>query len=545
MNISDPVTLAILWTRLQSVVDEAATVLLRTAFSTIVRESGDMTVLLTDVRGTTVAQTRKGVGSLGPAIGTTVRAVLADFPVDTWAPGDVVLSNDPWIAAGHTGDVVTVRPFFRSGRCLGFIAVAAHVPDIGGRLAPSDAKEVYEEGMIFPPTHFLRRDKVVTQVARLLEKNVRVSDQVMGDIFAQVSSAKLCEQRLVQLMQEYALDDLAPLFEAILARSEQAVRETIASLPDGTYGADVVTDGFDQPLMIRVSIRIAGDEMDVDYAGTSPQVAAGINSVLNYTRAYSFYTLKCILDPHGPNNDGSMRPVRVSAPEGSLLNAKFPAPVYARSQSGHYLGSVLMSALAPAAPDRVIAACGSPSNRTVFNGRRRDGKPYSFLLFTSGGFGARSNSDGLACTPFPSNTGSPPVEVMERETDLVVLEKALAPGSGGSGRYRGGLGMRLRIENPLAESVRLSIRMDRMSNGASGLFGGGDGGCSDLRLNGKTDAIKPKGESQLKAGDVITIVTPGGGGYGAPAERDSAATTSDMEAGYIIDVPDKIDAKAR
>lgn len=543
MSISDPVTLSILWTRLQSVVDEAATVLLRTAFSTIVRESGDMTVLLADLRGTTVAQTKKGVGSLGPAIGTTVRAVLQTFPVETWAPGDVVLSNDPWIAAGHTGDVVTVRPFFRSGHCLGFIAVAAHVPDIGGRLAPSDAKEVYEEGIIFPPTHLLRADEVVLEIASLIEKNVRVPDQVMGDIYAQVSCAKLCELRLSQLMQEYDLDDLSPLFEAILARSEQVVRETIASLPDGDFSANVVTDGFDTPLTIRATIRITRDEMDVDYAGTSGQVAAGINSVLNYTRAYSFYTLKCVLDPHGPNNDGSMRPVRVSAPEGSLLNAKFPAPVYARSQSGHYLGSVLMSALAPAAPDRVIAGCGSPSNRTVFNGRRTDGKRYSFLLFTSGGFGARSTADGLSCTPFPSNTGGAPIEVMERETDLVVLEKSLAADSGGRGRHRGGLGMRLRIKNPLPESVRLSIRMDRMSNGASGIFGGEHGGCSDLRLNGKANAIRPKGESELKPGDVITIVTPGGGGYGAPAEREAPAQAKDLEAGYVTDVAEKIHAE--
>ena len=532
MNVTDSVTLSILWTRLQSVVDEAATVLMRTAFSTIVRESGDLTVLLTDPAGVTVAQTRKGVGSLGPAIGTSVRAVLAEFPLETWQPGDVVLTNDPWIAAGHTGDMVTVRPFFFGTRCLGFIAVAAHVPDIGGRLAPSNAREVYEEGIIFPPTHLFRADQAVQPIIKLIEKNVRVPDQVMGDILAQVSCARQCEMRLLQLMHEYKLDDLAPLFLAILERSEQAVRETIASLPDGRYPAQVVTDGFNTPLLIKVMITIAGEQMDVDYAGTSEQVAAGINSVLNYTRAYTFYTLKCVLDPHGPNNDGSMRPVTVSAPPGSLLNATFPAPVYARSQSGHYLGSVLMSALAPAAANRVIACCGSPSNRTVINGRRPDGKAYSFLMFTSGGFGARSNSDGLSCTPFPSNTGAAPVEVMERETGLVVLEKSLAPNSGGVGKFRGGLGMRLRVENPMAESVRLSIRMDRLDNGAAGIFGGGDGGFADLRLNGKQNVISPKGESEMKSGDIITVVTPGGGGYGKLTDRDPHLVAQDIAQGY-------------
>lgn len=534
MNVTDPVSLSILWTRLQSVVDEAATVLMRTAFSTIVRESGDLTVLLTDTAGVTVVQTRKGVGSLGPAIGTTVRAILQDFPLETWAPGDVVLTNDPWIAAGHTSDVVTVRPFFWNKHCIGFIAVASHVPDIGGRLAPSDARQVYEEGILFPPTHFMRSNAVLPQIARLLEKNVRVSDQVMGDIFAQVSCAKQCENRLDQLMREYGLDALDELFRAILDRSEHAVRKTIRGLRDGRYTAETQTDGLGTPLLIRVAITIDGDEMRVDYAGTSPQVAAGINSVLNYTRAYSFYTLKCVLDPHGPNNDGSMRPIEISAPPRSLLNAEFPAAVYARSQSGHYLGSVLMSALAPAAPDRVIACCGSPSNRTVFNGRRNDGRAFSFLMFTSGGFGARSNSDGLSCTPFPSNTGAAPVEVMERETDLLVLEKSLEAGSGGAGRYRGGLGMRLRIENPLPESVRLSIRMDRMDNGADGIHGGGNGGCSDLRLNGHREGISPKGESEMKSGDVITVVTPGGGGYGKPAERDPRRLADDLEACYVI-----------
>ena len=534
MNVTDPVSLSILWTRLQSVVDEAATVLMRTAFSTIVRESGDLTVLLTDRTGVTVVQTRKGVGSLGPAIGTTVRAVLQDFPLETWAPGDVVLTNDPWIAAGHTGDVATVRPFFWNKCCIGFIAVASHVPDIGGRLAPSDARQVYEEGILFPPTHFMRGDAVLPQIARLLEKNVRVPDQVMGDIFAQVSCAKQCETRLRQLMQEYGLDELDELFQAILDRSERAVRKTITSLPDGRYTAETQTDGLGAPLVIRVAITISGDEMHVDFAGTSPQVPAGINSVLNYTRAYSFYTLKCVLDPHGPNNDGSMRPVQISAPARSLLNAEFPAAVYARSQSGHYLGSVLMSALAPAAADRVVACCGSPSNRTVFNGRRGDGRAFSFLMFTSGGFGARSNSDGLSCTPFPSNTGAAPVEVMERETGLVVLEKSLEADSGGAGRFRGGLGMRLRIENPLADSVRLSIRMDRMDNGADGIHGGGDGGCSDLRLNGRREGILPKGESEMKPGDIITVVTPGGGGYGNPAERDPRQLADDLDAGYVV-----------
>lgn len=511
--------------------------LMRTAFSTIVRESGDLTVLLTDRTGVTVVQTRKGVGSLGPAIGTTVRSVLHDFPPDSWGPGDVVLTNDPWIAAGHTSDVVTVRPFFWDKRCIGFIAVASHVPDIGGRLAPSDARQVYEEGILFPPTHFMRGDVVLPQIARLLEKNVRVSDQVMGDIFAQVSCAKQCEMRLDQLMLEYGLNTLDELFSAILDRSERAVRKTISSIQDGCYTAETQTDGLGAPLVIRVAITISGDRMLVDYAGTSPQVAAGINSVLNYTRAYSFYTLKCVLDPHGPNNDGSMRPVEISAPPRSLLNAEFPAAVYARSQSGHYLGSVLMSALATAVPDRIIACCGSPSNRTVFNGRRNDGRAFSFLMFTSGGFGARSSCDGLSCTPFPSNTGAAPVEVMERETDLIVLEKSLEANSGGAGRYRGGLGMRLRIENPLSESVRLSIRMDRMDNGADGINGGAKGGCSDLLLNGRREGILPKGESEMKSGDVITVVTPGGGGYGNDAERELLRLAEDLDAGYVVKGP--------
>ena len=543
MNYSDPVTLAVLWTRLQSVVDEAAKVLMRTAFSSIVRESRDFTVLLTNAAGITFVQTKQGVGALGPAIGTTVRAALEVFPVETWAPGDVVLTNDPWTAAGHSGDVATIRPVFRSGRCIGFIAVAAHVPDIGGRLAPADAKEVYEEGIIFPPTHLLRRDETQIQIVRLIEKNVRISDQVIGDIFAQVSCARLCEQRLNELMDEYGIADIAPLASVVLDRSERAVRETIAGLPDGTYRDQVTADGLSAPLTIAASVTIDGDRMSVDYTGTSGQVAAGVNSVLNYTRAYSFYTLKCILDPHGPNNDGSMRAISIAAPEGSLLNATFPAAVYARSQSGHYIGSLLMAALAPAAPDRVIAGCGSPSNRTVFNGRRSDGTRFSFLLFTSGGLGARANGDGLSCTPFPSNTGGAPVETMERETGLVVREKSLARDSGGLGRFRGGLGMRLKIENPLSEPVRLSLRMDRLTEGAVGLFGGQSGACSELRLNDRANAISPKGQSDLAPGDVLTIVTPGGGGYGLPEDRDPMARIGDLDADYISDTAESADAR--
>jgi N-methylhydantoinase B len=533
MNLSDPVLLAVLWTRLQSVVDEAATVLMRTAFSSIVRDSRDFTVVLTDPTGVGLIQTKQGVGALGPAVGVTTRAALETFPLESWSPGDVVMTNDPWIAAGHAGDVATITPLFRRNRLIGFVAVAAHVPDIGGRLAPSDAKEVYEEGIIFPPMHLMRQGKPLPQIVRLIEKNVRIPDQVMGDIFAQVSSARLCDTRLMQILDEYGLDDLADLGRIILDRSERAVRDTIAAMPDGSYSDEVITDGFSTPLTIRTTVTIKGEEMLVDFAGTSDQVAAGINSVLNYTRSYSHYTLKCLLDPSGPNNDGAMRPVTVTAPEGSLMNARYPAPVYARSQSGHYIGSLLMSALAPAAPDRVIAGCGSPSNRTVFNGRRADGKSYSFLLFTSGGLGARSTKDGLPATPFPSNTGGAPVESMERETDLVVRQKSLEADTGGDGKYRGGLGMKLAIENTNAAEVRLSIRMDRLNSGAGGLFGGGEGGKSDLLLNGKRGTIATKGASVFKPGDVLTIVTPGGGGYGPVAERDATAHAADLDAGYI------------
>jgi N-methylhydantoinase B len=530
----DPFLVEMLWARLVAVADEAANALVRTSFSTIVRESKDFACVLMDGQGRSLAQNTSTVPSFVGTLPRTMKHILRKIPAERWRSGDAVITNDPWLATGHYPDITLVTPAFRGGRLVGFAGAIAHMPDIGGRIYSADATELFEEGLALPICHFYRAGEAEAFVHELIAANVRVPDQTLGDMHAELAACRVMTDRLFEMMEEYGLDSLDAIAEEIHERSATAMRRAVSALPDGTYRAEVRTDRIDgESLRIAVAVTIAGDTVHCDYAGTSAQVPRGINAVYNCTFAHTAYYLKCALDPDLPNNEGALAPLSVAVPEGTILNPRRPAPVNARQIILHYLHAVMFGALAQAAPDKVIAQCGAPSNRTVLAGTRADGSRYSILLFTSGGMGAGQNRDGLACTTFPTNSGAASVEVVESTVPVLFGRKALRPDSGGQGRHRGGLGQMLEIEILPGTPVQASFLMDRIEQRPMGLAGGEAGAPASLRLLNRSMPLPPKGRVQLEPGDVVEIGCAGGGGFGPPGERDPDLVRQDMALGYV------------
>ena len=531
----DPFVVELLWTRLVAIADEAATVLVRTSFSPIVRESKDFCCVLMDDKGRSLAQNTITVPSFVGTLPRTMKHFLKKYQPETWKPGDVAITNDPWLGTGHLPDITVVIPIFLGGRLVAFAGAVAHMPDIGGRIYSADSTELFEEGLSLPMCKLYDADRPNELLIDLIRANVRVPDQTLGDMHAEIASCRVMSRRLLEMMFENKLENLDALAKEIHDRSALAMRAAITSLPDGTYCSEVHTDRIDgQSLRIAVAMTVQGDRVICDYTGTSEQVRRGINAVFNCTFAHTAYYLKCALDPELPNNEGAMAPLTVLVPEGTILNPRRPAPVNARQIVLHYLHAVMFGALGQAAPDRVIAPCGAPSNRTVFAGTRADGSPFNILLFTSGGMGGRKDRDGLACTTFPTNSGAASIEIVESTIPILYQVKALRPGSGGPGQFRGGLGQTIRIEVMSKSPIQASFLMDRIENAPQGIQGGGPGGLSSLRLLNRDMPLPPKGRVMLDEGDIVEIVCAGGGGFGPPHDRDPALIQEDLRQGYVI-----------
>jgi len=529
----DPIALEIIWERCISIVDEAADTLVRAAFSTVARESNDYGCVLCDADGVGIGYTTKGTPRMGMILPRTIRAMLERIPSAGLKPGDVLFTNDPWFGSGHLPDFYVAMPVFVDGTLVGFSGACSHVADVGGSMGP-DAREVYEEGICFPPVKLFHAGQPDEVIFSILRKNVRVAEQVLGDLNALIASCHTTASELVRLMRDTGMNDLRPLSRTLNGRTEKAFRAAIEEIPDGTYVGSIEGDGFKQPVTLRCAITVSGSDISVDCTGSSPQVSpGGINVVYNFTFSAFIYALKCVLDPHTPYNEGITRPVSVHVPEGTILNPLFPAPVFARNQTAHYLPALIMEALSQAIPHRVMAACGAPTNRTVFTGPAgHDGKRFSYMMISSGGMGASSGKDGYSCTPYPSNSGSPPVEVVESVVPLTIHRKVLRTDSGGAGEYRGGLGIELVIENSSAHTLQVSSRMDRVTHPPAGLAGGGEGGTAAIWVDDR-QPFPPKGRGELGAGHHMVIHSPGGGGYGDPGRRDPGKLAEDVREGYV------------
>ncbi len=530
----DPIALSILWSRLISIVDEAGTTLQRTSFSTVTRESNDFAVVLMDKKGRSIAQSSVSVPSFLGVLPILTKALLKDyFPEDTWNDGDVVMTNDPWLCAGHKPDIGIVSPIFHQKKLIGFIGTIAHSPDMGGQLWGAGTRDLYEEGLMVPPTKLISKGVPNQTLFNILEQNVRAADQTVGDIRAQVAANDQGIKSLMKLMEENDLDDLQELADAVINASEKAMREALLAAPDGSYSYSYDTDGdgLGTGCHFEITITIKGDEIVADYTGTSGAHYMSINAVLNYTFAYTAYPIKCAFSPDVPNNDGSFYPITVTAPKGCLVNAQKPVPLGARNVTGNMLHSVVFGALAKAVPEQVQADCGSACWCIVLNGEHK-GKEFVEYFFLNGGYGARPNMDGEHVLSFPTNVANVPIEVLETDVAVLVTEKSLIPNSAGSGKYRGGLGQRFSFKNIGENAINVSMVAEKTVTSAKGLLEGKDGQMGSVKIRPERE-FPSKGLDKLFPGEELILTLPGGAGYGNPAERDKKSIEQDIALGYV------------
>lgn len=531
----DPVALQVIWTRLIAIADEAAATLRRTSFSPIVRESNDFACVIFDAAGTAIAENTIGIPSFNMTLSRTLAHFMKERPAAEWREGDVGICNDPWLTSGHLPDTTVVAPVFANGRLVAWTGSIAHMADMGGTLWSADTREVFEEGLRLPPLLLLRAGEWNRDIEAIIRANSRLPDQVLGDIAAQVAAGDAAARALRELLSRERIEELTPIATEICGRTERLMREAIAKIPDGVYRGGVDLDGTgEEPVHIEVTVTKRSDELLLDYTGTSGEVGRALNVVMNYTEAYSCYPLKCALDPATPRNDGSYRMIHVSAPEGSILNPRFPAPVHARQLVGHCLAAAIYQALAPVLGERIVAESGSaPTLRVIISGYRENRRRYTSILFINGGMGARAARDGLSATCFPSNVVCGSMEIIEALSPLRIWRKELVCDSGGAGEFRGGLGQDVEVELTGNEPALLSLLVERVRHPAQGVLGGSPGAASRVVWNGRESGFPLKGKSPIAAGDRLLVRYPGGGGYGDPRTRNRAAVRADLTAGRI------------
>ena len=530
MTKMDPITLGILWDRLISIVDEIVNALVRTSFSTNVRESYDLSCVLFDTQGRSVAQGSYSVPSFTGTAPATLAHMLERFPPETLRPGDVVATNDPWMGTGHMFDINVMQPVFRGGRIVGFCMSISHLPDIGGLGFSATARQVYEEGLRLPILKLLREGEPDPLVLELIRVNVRAPEETIGDVMANVAATSVGGRMLLEFMDDYGIDDIMPLADAIIEQSERAMRDALLRIPAGRYEHAIDVEGVAGPVRLACALDVADGRVHADFSRSGPAVAAAINVPLCYTRAMACYAVKCLTTPKVPNNLGSVRPVTVSAPPGSILNPLPPSPTGGRHIIGHFVNPLIFGALAPVLPDRVQADSGM-LNLINVQGRGPEGRDVSSIFFAAGGFGAQHGLDGAPTTPSPSNMTATPIEVWENLTGMTFLAKRLLPDSGGAGRFRGGLGQEISMRNDSAHSYAVSCLAGRTDFPPAGLLGGQPGARRVIAINGQE--VHPKGRYVLEPGDVLTTREAGGGGFGDPAEREEAAMRRDAEAGFV------------
>jgi N-methylhydantoinase B len=533
---ADPVTRQILWNRLIAVTEEQATTMVRAAFSPPVREGGDLSAGVFDLQGRMLAQAVTGTPGHVNTMMLAVPHFLEAFPVETMRPGDAYITNDPWIASGHLHDVTVLTPAFHRRRLVGLFAATVHIVDVGGRGMGTDAREVYEEGVFIPPMALAAAGRLNEDLLTILRANSREPLQLEGDLLAILAAGDEGARRLAETLDEFAEADLAAIGDHIVETSRAATEEAIARLKPGTYRYTGRTDGYEAPVELAATMTIGRKRIGIDFAGSSPQSRYGINVVLNYTRAYTAYGIKCLVAPDVPNNTGSLAPFEVTAPEGCILNPRKPAAVAARHIIGHALPDVAIGCLVQAMPGAGTAESGMMWNPYIRGPRGFDGaaRPWEMFYFQSGGMGARADKDGLDATAFPAGIKNIPVEASETAAPVVFWRKELRPDSGGPGRFRGGLGQLVEIGGLDGQPLRIQAMFDRVESPARGREGGGAGAAGGLRL-ASGPALRAKGQQDVPEGDRLLLELPGGGGWGNPRDRDRVAVEEDLREGLITE----------
>jgi N-methylhydantoinase B len=524
------IELQIMWDRLIAVVEEQAQALLRTAFSPIVREAGDLSAGVFDTKGRMLAQAVTGTPGHVNSMAESVAHFLRHFPIESMQPGDAFITNDPWMGTGHLNDFVITTPCFHKGQLVGLFSCTSHLMDIGGIGFGPDGTDVFMEGLYIPFLRILEQGRVNATLMALIRANTRLPVDTVGDVYSLLACNDVGCRRLVDMMREFELDDLEVLADHICSTSRRAVLEEIAKLPRGSWSNSMVTDGFDGPITLRATTTIGRDGIHVDYTGTDRQALKGINVPLAYTRAYTVFGLGCIVAAGIPNNAGSLSPLSVAAPEGSILNAVKPAAVCIRHVIGQMLPDVVFGCLYQAIPERIPAegtSCLWNLNvRGSVPGGARGNYGFTLTVTSNGGTGARPHADGLSATAYPSGVKGTPVEIAESITPLIFWKKELRPDSGGAGRTRGGLGQIIEIESGVGEPFELLAAFDRIDHPPRGRGGGETGAAGVVAIKGGRP-LHGKGTQRIAAGERLLVLTPGGGGLGTPTARDPLLASAD------------------
>jgi len=557
----------IMWNRLIAVVEEQAQTMIRTAFSTSVREAGDLSAGVFDRQGRMLAQAVTGTPGHVNSMANGVKYFIDVYPIDAMKEGDHYITNDPWLTSGHLHDITVVTPTFYRGEAVALFANTIHVVDIGGLGMGPDGRQVFEEGVAIPIMPLARQGRMNEDLLRLVRANVREPLQVEGDIYACAACNDEGSRRLIEMMEEFGIANLDRIGDLILEASREATLARIRALPKGTYRNAMTIDGYEKPLTLNAALTVSDDGIHVDFAGTSAASAYGINVVYNYCLAYTAFGVKCLVAPEVPNNAGSLAPITVSAPEGSLLNVKRPWPVAARHTVGQMLPDVVFGCLQNVIPGGVPAEGASALwNPQIFGGGSlvdevADGTDantlpeFSTVIFHCGGSGARPEKDGLSATAFPSGVRTIPVEATESIAPVVFHRREFRDGSGGAGKFRGGLGQAIEIGGAGATPVALLCNFERVKNPARGRAGGKAGAAGTVTLRSGRP-IRPKGRQTVPPRDAIQLSLPGGGGFGDPKARDPQAVRDDVlddlitaedarrDYGVVIDARGEIDAAA-
>ena len=522
----------VMWNRLLSVVEEQGQTLVRTAFSPIVRECGDISAGVFDLEGRMMAQAVTGTPGHVNSMAESVKHFINHFPLNTMFEGDIFITNDPWMGTGHLNDFVLTTPCFKDNKIVGLFSCTSHLTDIGGLGVGPDATDIHMEGLYIPMLKLADKGVMNKTLLKLIGQNTRQPVETEGDVYSLAACNDIGCKRLVEMMKEFKIDDLKKLSDFIYDKSLSAVENEIKKIPNGVYKNSMMIDGFEKDIKLEAKLKVSDNFISVDYTGTSDKSKFGINVPLSYTKAYTCFGLSCLVSAEIPNNAGSLKPFKIDAPIGSILNAPYPAAVCARHIIGQMLPDVVFGCLEKAIPEKVPAEGASCLWNITFRGKTDRG-PNNNSLFAvtavvNGGTGARPNKDGLSATAYPSGVRGTPVEINEAVAPLLFLKKEYNPGSGGKGKFNGGLGQVIEIKSAIDEDMDLLASFDRIKFPARGRSHGENGNAGQVSIKNKRK-LNGKGTQVIKAGEILQIFTPGGGGLGDYSDRDKELIETDIE----------------
>jgi len=538
----DPISIEVYWNRLINIMDETAATLVKTSFSSVVRDFHDYACTLFDEDLTMVVQSTHTTPGLLGVLPQVAKNIAGIFPPERLKPGDVLITNDPWLASGHLIDISVYTPIFHNGRIVAYALCIVHHTNVGGRFASIESSDIYEEGLKIPVSKICQEGRFNEELLEIIRSNVRIPETVIGDVKAQIQANDMQSRLVTQLLAKEKIENLKELSREIVTRSEKSLREKILRIPDDSSSHEMVLKNVIEgigPIRLKAIVTVKGSEILVDFDGTSPQVNKALNCTLNFTRAYTVYPLKCMLDPDVPNNEGCIRPVRISAPEGSIVNCVWPAPTFGRTMIAHFVTELIITAMAKLIPEQVIAASGSTALLYLtIKGTGQDGKPYLAVSSHFGGLGGRFSKDGPSCRSFPCNVSNIPVEINESGIPIFFKRKSITCDSGGPGKFRGGCGQEVVIKvlddpSVAKNGLNVSMRGGRLGVDVEGLFGGWKASGENVAtLNGQVLPNTNKVVT-LWPGDELSINFLGGGGYEDPSLRDSDLVRNDVLNGLV------------